>query len=107
MNLRRTSPMPSSRFHEWNVRRFHRRHQCRCSSIRRDSLAERNLKGKNFAVTFVTVPELDLGILKASNPFAAAKRCAEVLAEVHVLHGSGRTPMFYARIYHDLQQRGQ
>jgi predicted nucleic acid-binding protein len=30
-----------------------------------------------------------------------------VLAGVQVFHGSGQTPMFYARIYRDLERRGQ
>jgi len=75
--------------------------------LRRDSLVEGKVRGKNFAVTFVTVAELDLGILKARDPFAAVERCAEVLAGDQVFHGSGRTPMFYARTYHDLERRGQ
>jgi predicted nucleic acid-binding protein len=75
--------------------------------LRRDSLVEGRVRGKNFAVTFVTVAELDLGILKADDPLAAVERVAEVLTGVQVFHGSGQTPMFYARIYHDLEQRGQ
>ena len=75
--------------------------------LRRDSLVEGKVRGKNFAVTFVTIAELDLGILKGRDPFAAVERCAEALAGVQVIHGSGQTPLFYARIYHDLEQRGQ
>jgi predicted nucleic acid-binding protein len=75
--------------------------------LRRDSLVEGRVRGKNFAVTFVTIAELDLGILKADDPFAAVERLAEVLADVQVFHGSGQTPMFYARIYYDLEQRGR
>ncbi len=60
--------------------------------LRRDRLAEQRLQGKTFATTFVTMAELDLGILKADNPIAAAYRCKEVLEGVQVLHGSSMTP---------------
>ncbi|MGO9203267.1 MAG: type II toxin-antitoxin system VapC family toxin [Limisphaerales bacterium] len=74
--------------------------------LRRDRLAEQRLQGKTFATTFVTMAELDLGILKADNPIAAAYRCKEVLEGVQVLHGSSMTPWHYACIYHDLEKRG-
>jgi len=75
--------------------------------FRRDSQVEEKVRGKKFAITFVTLAELDLGILKASDQLAAVQRFAEVLVGVQVFHGSGRTPVLYARIYHDLEQRGQ
>ena len=75
--------------------------------LRRDSLVESKIEGKKFAVTFVTIAELNLGILKSDKPIAAVKRCAEVLDNVQVFHGSGKTPTLYARIYHDLEQRGE
>jgi tRNA(fMet)-specific endonuclease VapC len=75
--------------------------------LRRDSDVEDKVRDKIFAVTFVTIAELDVGILKATDPVAAGQRCAEVLADVLVCNSSGSTPMFYARIYHDLEQRGK
>jgi tRNA(fMet)-specific endonuclease VapC len=74
--------------------------------LRRDRLAEQRLQGKHFAITFVTMAELDVGILKADDPIAAALRCKEVLEGVRVFGGSGMTPWHYARIYCDLEKRG-
>jgi predicted nucleic acid-binding protein len=75
--------------------------------IRRDPQVEKTVKGKILAITFVTFAELNLGILKASDPSAAFERCLEVMGGLQVFHGSGKTPIFYARIFHDLTQRGQ
>jgi len=74
---------------------------------RRDPQAEQRLQGRNFAVSFVTMAELNLGILKAADPMAIAQRCLEVLAGRQVFGGSGKTPTLYAIIYCDLEQRGQ
>jgi predicted nucleic acid-binding protein len=74
--------------------------------LRRDPAAQKTLDGKAFAITFVTLAELDLGILKANNRVAAAHRCREVLEGVQVFHGSGMTPLIYAGIYYGLEQRG-
>ena len=74
---------------------------------RRDPQAEQRLQGRNFAVSFVTMAELNLGILKAADPMAIAQRCLEVLAGRQVFGGSGKTPTLYATIYYDLEQRGQ
>jgi predicted nucleic acid-binding protein len=75
--------------------------------LRRNPEVQRRVEGKSIAVTFVTIAELNLGILKARDPIAALQRCTEVLASLQVFHGSGRTPMLYAHIYHDLEGRGQ
>jgi len=75
--------------------------------LRRDSGVEEKVKGKTFAITFVTFAELNVGILKANNRLAAFHRCLEVLAGMQVFHGSGVTPSLYARIYYDLEQRGE
>lgn len=75
--------------------------------LRGDSQVEEKLRGKDFAITFVTFAELDVGILKANDPLAAAQRCAEVLSGLKVFSGSGKTPALYARIFHDLQKRGK
>ena len=74
--------------------------------VRGDSQVEKKVQVKSFAITFVTLAELDVGILKAKQQVAAAQRCLEVLAGVQVIHGSGLTPALYARIYCDLEQRG-
>jgi tRNA(fMet)-specific endonuclease VapC len=67
---------------------------------------EEKVRGHKFAITFVTLAELDLGFLKARNPMAAVQRGLEVLRDVSVLNGSGTTPMIYAQVYFDLEQRG-
>ena len=72
---------------------------------RRDPQVEQRLQGRNFAVSFVTMAELNLGILKADDPMAVAQRCLEVLAGHQVFGGSVKTPTLYATIYYDLEQR--
>ncbi len=74
--------------------------------LRGDAAMESKVEGYKFAITFVTLAELDLGFLKARNPLAAFQRGMEVLRGVPMLHGSGRTPAFYAGVYLDLEQRG-
>jgi predicted nucleic acid-binding protein len=39
--------------------------------LRRDSTVEQTVDDKNFAITFVTLAELSLGVLKAARPAAA------------------------------------
>jgi len=68
---------------------------------------ESNVRGHKFAITFVTLAELDLGFLKARNPLLALRTGMEVLRDVKVLNGSGKTPSLYAEIYFDLEQRGK
>jgi tRNA(fMet)-specific endonuclease VapC len=75
--------------------------------LRRDSQMESNVRGHKFAITFVTLAELDLGFLKARNPLLALRTGMEVLRDVKVLNGSGKTPSLYAEIYFDLEQRGK
>lgn len=75
--------------------------------LRRNPQVERKVEGKNLAITFVTFAEINLGILKASNPVAAFERCQEVFVGLQVFHGSGKTPVHYALIYHDLERRGK
>lgn len=75
--------------------------------LRGDSPVEQKIKGKNFAITFVTLAELDVGILSASDQLAAGQRCLDVLKDRQVFNGSGRTPKFYAHIYLDLKRRGK
>jgi len=73
---------------------------------RRDPQVEEIVRGKHFAITFVTLAELDLGVLKASNPNAAWSQVVEVLLNQTIFHVSPKTPALYARIYFDLEQRG-
>jgi predicted nucleic acid-binding protein len=71
--------------------------------LRRDPAVERIFAGKSFAITFVTLAELSLGVLKAARPDAAWARICDVLRDRQMLHV---TPAIYARIYFDLEQRG-
>lgn len=74
--------------------------------LRRNPAVERVFAGKNFAITFVTLAELSLGVLKAARPDAAWARIRDVLRDRQMLHVSPVTPAIYARIYFDLEQRG-
>jgi predicted nucleic acid-binding protein len=74
---------------------------------RRDAEAERRLEGKNFAITFVTLAELHLGILKTNDQIAALRRVLEVLTGQSICHTSAITSMLYADIYYDLEKRGE
>lgn len=73
---------------------------------RRDPQAEKIVAGKHFAITFMTLAELGVGVLKANNPNAAWAQIAEVLRDQTVFHISEHTPLFYAHIYFDLEKRG-
>lgn len=74
--------------------------------LRRDPAVEQIFTGKNFAITFVTLAELSLGVLKAARPDAAWARIREVLRDGQMLHVSPVTSAIYARIYFDLERRG-
>ena len=74
--------------------------------LRRDPAVEQIFAGRNFAITFVTLAELSLGVLKATRPDAAWARIRDVLRDRQMLHVSPITPAIYARIYFDLEQRG-
>jgi predicted nucleic acid-binding protein len=73
---------------------------------RRDLKVTEILSGRKFAITFVTLAELSLGILKASKPDAAWSRVQDVIRDRQMFHVSTITPAVYARIYYDLEQRG-
>ena len=73
---------------------------------RRDPQVEKIVRGKHFAITFVTLAELSLGVLKAVNPNAAWSQVVEVVRDQTIFHVSAKTPALYARIYFDLEQRG-
>jgi len=73
---------------------------------RRDPQVEEKVKGKVFAITFVTMAELFLGVLKSEKREAAWSQTANVLVGHHIFHVSERTPALYAHIYYGLEQRG-
>ena len=73
---------------------------------RRDPQVEGKVRGKNFAITFVTLAELSLGVLKSAKPDAAWSKLMEVLAGHKVISPTRQTPLLYARTYYDLEQRG-
>ncbi|MBA2436218.1 MAG: PIN domain-containing protein [Chthoniobacterales bacterium] len=74
--------------------------------LRRDAAIEEKILGKEFAITFVTLAELSLGVLKAARPEAAWSRIQDVIGNCRMFHVSTLTPAVYARIYFDLEQRG-
>ena len=74
--------------------------------LRRDAVVEEKISGKNFAITFVTLAELSLGVLKAARPDAAWSRIQDVIGNCQMFHVSTVTPAIYARIYFDLERRG-
>lgn len=74
--------------------------------LREDPAVEPFFAGKRFAITFVTLAELSVGVLKSERPAAAWKRVLEVISGVEMFLVSERTPIIYAGIFHDLKQRG-
>jgi tRNA(fMet)-specific endonuclease VapC len=72
---------------------------------RNDSRAIEALRERNFAITFVTFAELILGTLKSSNP-AAWSGVERVIRNRQMFEVSTVTPAIYARIYFELEQRG-
>ena len=76
---------------------------CLC---RRHPQVEQQVQGKVFAITFVTMAELLLGVLKSEKPEAAWSRVVDVLFGHRLIRVSPSTPMNYARIFHDLEHRG-
>ena len=73
---------------------------------RRDSRAITVIGNKNFAVTFVTVAELQLGIRKANRSEMALQRINVVLRGRFVLYPSSITPLMYADVCHGLETEG-
>ncbi len=74
--------------------------------LRNDPAVEPFFTGKRFAITFVTLAELSVGVLKADRPEAAWRRVLEVLREVEMFVISDLTPLIYAGVYRDLEKRG-
>jgi len=75
--------------------------------LRRDPQVEQKVSGKTFAITFVTLAELSLGVLKSTKPDAAWSRIQDVLHDLRMFHVSTLTPAIYARVYFDLEERGK
>jgi predicted nucleic acid-binding protein len=75
--------------------------------LRRDSRVEQKVKGKTFAITFITLAELSLGVLKSAKPEAAWSRIQDVLRDLRMFHVSTITPAIYARVYFELEKHGQ
>lgn len=74
--------------------------------LRRETAVEQKILGKNFAITFVTLAELSLGVLKSARPDAAWSRIQDVIGNSLMFHVSAMTPAIYARTYFDLERRG-
>ena len=62
--------------------------------LRGDAQVEEKVRGKSFAITFVTLAELSVGVLKANNPSAAWAKVVEVLRGRHMFRVSGHTLRF-------------
>lgn len=74
--------------------------------IRKDPAMEPFFAGKQYAITFVTLAELSVGVLKARDPAAAWKQVLETLRGAGMFLASDFTPMIYAGVYRDLEQQG-
>jgi predicted nucleic acid-binding protein len=74
--------------------------------LRSDPRIEREVSGRSFAITFITLAELSLGVLKATRPDAVWSHVQEILRGRQMLQVSTLKPAVYARIYFDLEQRG-
>ena len=74
--------------------------------LRGDPQVEEQIRGKTFAITFITLAELNLGVLKSSKREAAWIGLQNLLRDKIMFHVSTVTPAIYARIYFDLEQHG-
>ncbi len=74
--------------------------------LRGDPEVEKRVRGKTFAITFVTLAELNLGVLKSSKREAAWIGIQKLIRDRIMFHVSSITPAIYARIYFDLEQHG-
>jgi predicted nucleic acid-binding protein len=74
--------------------------------LRGDPEITRRVGESNFAITFVTLAELNLGVLKARKREAAWNSVRNVIRDRIMFHVSTITPAIYARIYFDLEQHG-
>jgi tRNA(fMet)-specific endonuclease VapC len=73
---------------------------------RSDAKVKEQVRGKTFAITFVTMAELSVGVLKSNKPNAAWSQIIQVIIGQHIFHVSPRTPAIYAHIYVDLEKKG-
>jgi len=73
--------------------------------LRKDPSVEPFFTDKHFAITFVTLAELSLGVIKARDPDAAWNDVLEALRGVEMFLVSNFTPMIYAGLYRDLESR--
>jgi len=74
--------------------------------LRGDVEAERQITEKIFALTFISIAELSLGILKSNKREASWLRVRQLLRDRPVFHPTAFTATIYARIYFDLQRKG-
>lgn len=72
--------------------------------LRRDAKVEQEVSGNNFAITFVTLAELSLGVLESTKPDAVWSRIEDVLRDCQIFQASIVTPAIYARIYFELER---
>ena len=75
--------------------------------MRRDPVVIEILRDKQFAVTFVTVAELFVGVLKADRPEAAFQAVNQQLTNHRVIGVSQATSQIYAQIFVELERAGQ
>ena len=73
---------------------------------RGDEKVARQIHGKTFAVTFVTMAELSVGVLKSNKPEAAWASILNILRDQKVISVSSATPAIYARLFVELEKRG-
>ena len=74
--------------------------------LRGDDEVEGKIAGKTFALTFVSIAELSLGILKSKKREAAWMRVRQLLLDRPVFHPTAFTATIDARVYFDLQRKG-
>ena len=74
---------------------------------RRDPKTIRILSGKNFAVTFVTVAELLVGIQKAQDQQAASRKVTPITSGRQTFYPSEKTVLLYVKLCGDLERRGK
>lgn|GEM_PF-4422095 len=60
--------------------------------LRRDATVEEKIGNHETAITFVTLTELSLGVLKAARPEAAWRRIQDVLGNRQMVHVTTLTP---------------
>jgi tRNA(fMet)-specific endonuclease VapC len=73
---------------------------------RGDSKLAEQVSGKFFAITFVTMAELAVGVLKSNKPAAVQLHISKILENKLMLRVSPFTPAIYARLYVDLEKSG-